>query len=82
MVYVNPSLEEESTHNIYLNEESYNKVLMNDLQIEMDNKRFNYSLDLIEHFCINHENIIDIGAGPGTFLKKQLNEIGKPQLLK
>ena len=33
MVYVNPSLEEESTHNIYLNEESYNKVLMNDLQI-------------------------------------------------
>ena len=73
MVYVNPTLIEEKTHSFYLNEESYNQVLMNKVQLEMDEKRFNYSLDIINKLSKKRGSIIDIGAGPGFFLEKAIN---------
>jgi len=72
MVYVTPTLKEEKTHSFYFNEDSYNQVLMNKLQLEMDEKRFNYSLDIIDSLLENRGQIIDIGAGPGFFLEQAI----------
>ena len=71
LVYVNPILKEEKLHNFYLDEESYNNVLTNKLQIELDNKRFNYHLDVIEQYMDigTPRRILDVGAGPGTFVE-------------
>ena len=71
LVYVNPILNEEKLHNFYLDEESYNNVLTNSLQIELDRLRFNYHLDLIEqHMGLQKPGkILDVGAGPGTFVE-------------
>ena len=73
MVYVNPTLKEEKTHSFYNNEESYNKVLMNKLQMQMDKKRFSYSLDIIDSLVKNKNKIIDYGAGPGFFLEHAIS---------
>ena len=72
MVYVTPTLKEEKTHSFYLNEDSYTEVLMNEVQLEMDKKRFNYSLDIIEELVARKNKIIDIGAGPGFFLQQTI----------
>ena len=68
-IYVNPILKDEKLHNLYLDETSYNNVLTNKLQIDLDKKRFNYCLSLIEKKCENIGRILDIGAGPGIFLE-------------
>ena len=71
LVYVNPILKEEKLHNFYLDEESYNNVLTNKLQIELDKNRFNYHLDVIEQYMDMEKpgKILDVGAGPGTFVE-------------
>lgn len=71
LVYVNPILKEEKLHNFYLDEQSYNNVLTNSLQMELDRKRFNYHLDVIEHYMESCEpkTLLDVGAGPGTFVE-------------
>lgn len=71
LVYVNPILTEEKLHNFYLDEESYNNVLTNKLQIELDKRRFNYHLDVIEQYLDIQKpgKILDVGAGPGTFVE-------------
>ena len=74
MVYVNPILNEEKTHSFYMNEESYNKVLNNELQVNLDKKRFDYSLNLIEEITGEPGSILDIGAGPGFFLERALSK--------
>ena len=38
MIYVNPILKEEKLHNVYLDENSYNKVLMNKISEIVDAK--------------------------------------------
>ena len=68
-IYVNPILKDEKLHNLYLDETSYNNVLTNKLQIDLDKKRFNYCLSLIEKKCESIGRILDIGAGPGIFLE-------------
>ncbi len=67
LVYVNPILNEEKLHNLYLDEDSYNKVLMNELQIDLDRKRFIYNLEIINSMIKEPGTILDIGAGPGIF---------------
>ena len=37
-IYVNPILKDEKLHNLYLDEVSYNNVLTNKLQIDLDKK--------------------------------------------
>ena len=69
MVYVNPILKDEKLHNLYLDEQSYNKVLTNKLQIELDRKRFNYNLEIAEEYIKKPGELLDIGAGPGVFVE-------------
>ena len=70
---------DEKLHNLYLDETSYNNVLTNKLQIDLDKKRFNYCLSLIEKKCENIGRILDIGAGPGIFLETAKDEAGNQQ---
>jgi 2-polyprenyl-3-methyl-5-hydroxy-6-metoxy-1,4-benzoquinol methylase len=69
MVYVSPILKEERLHSFYQDEVSFTKVLLNDLQIRLDKKKFKYGLDLIEEFTLGRGRLLDIGCGPGTFLE-------------
>ena len=80
LVYVNPILKDEKLHNFYLDEESYNTVLTNKLQIELDKKRFNYQLDVIEQYMDMEKpgKILDVGAGPGTFVKVAKERFWEP----
>ncbi len=69
LVYVNPTLNEEKLHDLYLDEDSYNKVLMNNLQIELDRKRFKYNLEIVSSYVEKPGRLLDIGAGPGIFVQ-------------
>ena len=69
MVYVSPVLTDEKVYAFYQNEDSYTSVLMNDLQVTMDFKKFHYGLDLIEEIVPQKGKLLDIGCGPGAFLK-------------
>lgn len=65
--YVNPILNEERLHNFYLGEESYTKVLTNELQVELDRKKFHYGLEIVEKYAPQGK-LLDIGCGPGISL--------------
>jgi len=69
MTYVAPVLREERLHSHYLGEESYTRVLMNEIQMEMDRRKFRYGLDLIESFVPGKGRLLDVGCGPGVFLE-------------
>ncbi len=69
MIYVAPVLKEERLHSHYLGEDSYTKVLMNAVQMEMDRRKFNYGLELIESFVPKKGRLLDVGCGPGVFLE-------------
>jgi 2-polyprenyl-3-methyl-5-hydroxy-6-metoxy-1,4-benzoquinol methylase len=69
MVFVSPILREERLHSHYLDEDSWNQVLANPVQSDIDRKKFTYGLDLIEHYGTERGSLLDIGAGMGGFLK-------------
>jgi len=69
MVYVNPVLKEEKLHSAYQDEESYTRVLLNKIQMDMDKKKSDYALDIVENYLPQKGNLLDIGCGPGTFLE-------------
>ena len=70
MVYVNPVLREERLHSFYQDEDSYRQVLLNELNLSMDRKKFQYGLDLIEERMPPKGNLLDVGCGPGVFLEE------------
>lgn len=70
LVYVSPVLNSENTHSFHLNENSFNQVYKNRLQIRMDNKKFNFGLHIIRKFLkSSNRSLIDIGCGTGGFIK-------------
>jgi 2-polyprenyl-3-methyl-5-hydroxy-6-metoxy-1,4-benzoquinol methylase len=68
MTYVSPILNQERLHSHYLNETSYTEVLKNDVNRSLDEKRFQYCLDVLGQFVSPPGRLLDIGCGPGTFL--------------
>jgi len=70
MVYVNPVLKEELLHSFYQDEDSYTQVKLNELNLSMDRKKFQYGLDLIEEYMPQKGNLLDVGCGPGIFLQE------------
>jgi len=69
MVYVNPVLNEERLHSFYRDEDSYRQVKLNEFQLSMDRKKFQYGLDLIEEYTPQKGSLLDVGCGPGVFLQ-------------
>ena len=69
MVYISPSLNETVLYNFYSKEDSYSKVLNNKVQMELDWKKFEYGLDLIEEYIKKRDWLLDIGCGDGLFLE-------------
>lgn len=72
MFYVNPILHEERLHSYYMDEDSWNLVLSNELQVRLDELKFNYGLDVLESCLERRGRLLDVGAGPGVFLKQAL----------
>ena len=69
MVYVNPVLKPDLQHTFYEDEASYTQVLVSDLQASMDRKKSIYALEIIDQYLPRKGRLLDIGCGPGTFLK-------------
>ena len=69
MVYVNPVLREDRLASFYQSEESWTEILMNRTQQDLDRKKFQYGLDLIEDRLDGKGLLLDIGCGPGLFLE-------------
>ena len=65
--YVDPTFNEELTHSNFLNEDSYKKVLMNKENINLDKKKFLYSLQKL-NINLKNKKVLDIGCGFGFFL--------------
>ena len=66
-LYVDPTLNEEITHSNFLNEDSYTKVLLNKENINLDKKKFLYSLQKL-NISLKNKSVLDIGCGFGFFL--------------
>ena len=66
-IFVNPILKKTISHNHFFDENSYNKVLKNKINLDLDKKKFLYGL---QNLNINKKNkkILDIGCGYGFFL--------------
>ena len=69
MTYVAPVLREERLHSLYLGKDSYTDVLLNEVQMQMDRRKFEYGLDLIESLVPGRGRLLDVGCGPGVFLE-------------
>ena len=72
MVYVAPILNEEALLKLYEEEESWTEVLFSQEQMELDKKKFQYGLELIEVYRESGD-ILDVGCGPGFFLEAARN---------
>lgn len=70
MVYVNPVLNEEALHSFYQDEDSYRQVLLSEINLSLDRKKFQYGLDLIEEYIPQKGALLDVGCGPGIFLQE------------
>lgn len=68
-VYVDPVLKDFISNNHFLNENSYNEVLKNKINLKLDNKKFLYGLQKISNKN-KFKKILDIGCGYGFFLEK------------
>ena len=68
MVYVTPMLREEALLKFYEEESSWTEVLFSTEQVELDQKKFKYGLDLIQGYGPAGE-LLDVGCGPGFFLE-------------
>ena len=73
-VFVNNPFNEGILHDKYEKEDSWSEVLLNDINIDMDTKKFKYGLMLIESVFDDYKlqlnkNLLDVGSGSGLFLK-------------
>lgn len=69
MIFVNPTLEEAHLMEYYQNDNSWMNVLKNQIQMELDKKKYKYALDLIRDFSNPGKNtILDVGCAGGLFL--------------
>jgi len=58
----------------YVKEDSWSEVLLNEINLNMDKKKFEFGLMLIEELIKDHDikfnkKLLDIGSGSGLFLK-------------
>ena len=68
-VYVSPIVKEKYLEDYYKQEHSWAAVLESEVQQELDRKKFGYGLQLIEGLLPDKGRVIDVGCGPGVFLK-------------
>ncbi len=71
-VYVNPILNGEEYAKLYRAEDSWERVLETDAQIEMQRLEADYNLDIAELYLEKGADtaICDVGCGPGTLLAR------------
>jgi 2-polyprenyl-3-methyl-5-hydroxy-6-metoxy-1,4-benzoquinol methylase len=68
-LYTNPILKDEILEDFYVTEHKWAGVLANDIQTDLDAKKFGFGLKQIELYKKEKGTLLDIGCGPGLFLK-------------
>lgn len=68
MLYTNPILKGHILEEFYRNETRWMEVLQNEVQKDLDQKKYTYGLELIGKHVGNVGTLLDVGTGPGLFL--------------
>lgn len=67
-IYVKRVLNKEAQKKLYSGEDSYQAVLTNPVQIELDVLKFKFLLSLVNAHISTKGKMLDVGCGPGIFL--------------
>lgn len=72
--FVNNPFVDDILHDKYLKEDSWSEVLLNDVNIKLDTKKFEYGLMILGGIIKDNnididKSLLDIGSGSGLFLK-------------
>ena len=67
---LNPRVKYSKALELYKKEKTHFNVLSKKKQIYLDQIKYRYGLELINHFVKKNRKIVDLGCGPGLFLKE------------
>lgn len=68
--YLNPRVKFDVAERLYMDDKTASDIYTQPLQVEIDETKYQYGLDLIEQLLPNSRNkIMDLGCGAGVFLK-------------
>jgi 2-polyprenyl-3-methyl-5-hydroxy-6-metoxy-1,4-benzoquinol methylase len=68
--YMAPRIKFEVLENLYKDDKTASDIYTKKMQIEIDEIKYNYGLEIIEKLNLKHNKIMDIGCGAGVFLKE------------
>ena len=69
LIYVNSILQDEVVTKFWQEEIAWSEVLNSDLQVNLDNLKYRYGLDLVE-LRLTGRTLLDVGSGPGGFVRQ------------
>lgn len=68
--YMSPRIKFPVLENLYKDDKTASDIYTEKMQIEIDEIKYNYGLEIIENLSLSHNKIMDIGCGAGVFLKE------------